>query len=57
MEEESGDGEDCVEFVNIKSHSKDCDVRQGIPDELLSLFTKILPFSLPYYLSTQVKQS
>lgn len=66
MEEESDDGEDCVEFVravptqslsttNIKSHSKDCDVRQGIPDELLSLFTKNLSFSLPYYLSTQVQ--
>ena len=41
MEEESDDGEDCVEFVravptqslsttNIKSHAKGCDVRQGM---------------------------
>ena len=66
MEEEHDDGEDCVEFVravptqslsttNVKSHAKGCDVRQGIPDEFLSLFSKNLPFSLPYYLSTQVQ--
>ena len=53
MKDESDDGEDCVEFVravtkqslstiNMKPHSKDCDARQGIPDELLSLFTKKL---------------
>ena len=66
MEEERDDGEDCVEFVravstqslstiNIKPHSNDCDARQGISDELLSLFTKNLLFSLPYSLSTQVE--
>ena len=66
MEDESDDGEDCVEFVravtkqslstiNMKPHSKDCDARQGIPDELLSLFTKNLLFSVPYSLSTQVQ--
>ena len=59
-------GEDCVEFgravptqslstINRNSCSKDSDVKQDIPDELLSLLSKNLPFGLPYYLSTQVQ--
>lgn len=61
MKDESDDGEDCVEFVravtkqslstiNMKPHSKDCDARQGIPDELLSLFTKKLAVQCSLFL-------
>lgn len=61
-DEESAESEDDVGFVKAvptqspssterKAYSK-CTVKQGIPDELLSLFKRNIPFVLPHYIST-----